>query len=125
MKEFKNPKLINYFTLGVSMVIIAVNLGTVMPTLLNTEDTQGFKLTKSKLILIGGAVVYFSIIIAVLLTPTKTDSLLDSSYDNTNENENCDIELNELLDSNSSLEKELIQKYQSKVSEIRRDPKRP
>lgn len=61
----------------VSIIIISVNLGTVVPLLLNTGDSKTW--TRGKTIMVFGGLVYFAIIIAILLSELKPEALLDSS----------------------------------------------
>lgn len=66
----------------VSIVVICVNLGTVIPSLLNTENGQEFHWTRGKLILVLLGLIYFSILIVVIKSPIKPDTLIiDSSCD--------------------------------------------
>jgi hypothetical protein len=63
----------------VSVVIICVNLGTVIPTLLDTEDGQDFQWSRGKALLIFLGIIYFAIIVMVIKSPTKPEALLDNS----------------------------------------------
>lgn len=63
----------------VSVVIICVNLGTVIPTLLDTEEGQEFQWSSGKIFLIFLGLIYFSIIVLVIKSPTKPEALLDNS----------------------------------------------
>jgi hypothetical protein len=66
----------------VSVIVIIVNLGTVIPSLLDTENGQEFHWTRGKLILVLLALVYFGILIVVIKSPIKPEALIiDSSCD--------------------------------------------
>lgn len=80
MKEFKAPGFVTGFCMVVSAVIICVNLGTVIPELFGREADEPFQWTRGKSIFLVGGVIYFAIILAVLISPIKPESLLDSSY---------------------------------------------
>lgn len=79
MEEFKNPFSLTCFCTVVSLLVIIINLGTVVPRLLDTDNDGVFEWTSGKLIILAIAVIYFTIIYFVLKSPTKPPALLDSS----------------------------------------------
>jgi natural resistance-associated macrophage protein len=78
MKDFKNYAVVTYFCMGISIIIICVNLSTVLPTILNTDEQSILEMTRGKVIIIFLAIIYFSILIGVLMSTTKSESLLAS-----------------------------------------------
>ena len=109
MKEFKNPKGITIFTAVVSVVIIFVNLGTVIPTLLYSDEKAGFQWTKGKIILIILGMIYFTIIYFVLASKTKPDALLESKNETVEDN---DIEFKKIsAGTDDSLDKKSDDEY--------------
>jgi hypothetical protein len=60
-----------------------VNLGTVAPTILKTEEEYLFNLTRGKAVIIFLAIIYFIILTAVLMADVKHEKLLDNESSET------------------------------------------
>jgi natural resistance-associated macrophage protein len=110
MQEFKSHKFVTGFCTVVSIVIICVNMGTVIPTMLYSDEEGNFQWTRGKLLLIFFGVVYFTIIIAVMMSPPKKSSLLDGSSATDEESE--DIEFKRLGIDNAIFEESLLESRQ-------------
>jgi len=63
MKDFKNHPFITGFTMVVSIIIICVNLGTVVPTLLSLGEKEESWFSKGRLMMLFCGGIYFSIIV--------------------------------------------------------------
>ena len=63
----------------VSTIIIGVNLGTVVPQIFSRTIDNRMERTRTKTVIVIIALIYFAIIFAIILSPTKPESLLDSS----------------------------------------------
>ena len=78
MKEFKNHKYVTIFWITVSSIIIGVNMSKVIPQIFEVKEGESFELTKNRFFMITAAIIYIGIIVSVILSPVKSQLLLDS-----------------------------------------------
>jgi len=64
----------------VSVIIIGINIGRILPQYLDFSDPNFYKLNKEKFIVFSFSIIYFAILVSVIKSPAKSPSLLDSSY---------------------------------------------
>lgn len=61
-----------------SSIIIGVNMSKVIPQIFEVKEGESFELTKNRFFMITAAIIYIGIIVCVILSPVKSQLLLDS-----------------------------------------------